>query len=62
MTTNFKIKQIRVYGFVEFQDKWISFDNVIPILNEEPFESIYEAFKQLNISHYLITYEEINNE
>ena len=59
---NFKLKKIRFYGFVEFQNNWIPFDNMIPTLKEEPFEDIHEAFKQLNINHYLITYEEIKDE
>ena len=59
---NFKMKQIRFHGFVEFQNKWIPFDNTIPSFNEEPFENIHEAFKQLNINHYLIAYEELKNE
>lgn len=59
---NFKLKKIRFHGFVEFQNNWVPFDNIIPTLKEEPFEDIHEAFKQLNINYYLITYEEIKDE
>ena len=56
------MKKIRFHGFVEFQNKWVPFDNTIPSFSEEPFEDIHEAFKQLNINNYLITYEEIKDE
>ena len=59
---NFKIKKIHFHGFVEFQNNWVPFDNMIPTLKEEPFEDMHETFKQLNINHYLITYEEIKDE
>ena len=57
-----KIKNIRFYGFLKVQDVWASFDKVLPTTNENPFEDIQEILKQLDIEHYLITYEEIKND
>ena len=56
-----EIKNVRFYGFVEVQGVWASFDKVIPTMNENPFEDIQEALRQLDIEHYLVTYEEIKN-
>ena len=56
-----KIKNIRYHGFINVEGVWYPFDKVISTTNEEPFEDIREALKQLNIEHYLITYEEIKN-
>lgn len=56
-----KIKNIRYYGFIEIEGAWASFDKVIPTISEEPFEDIQQILKQLNIEHYLVTYEEIKN-
>lgn len=56
-----EIKNIRFYGFLEVQGAWASFDKVIPTMNENPFEDIQEALRQLDIEHYLVTYEEIKN-
>ncbi len=57
-----KIKNIRYHGFINVEDVWYPFDEIIPTTNEDPFEDIREALKQLNIEHYLVTYEELKNE
>ena len=56
-----KIKNIRFYGFLKVQGVWVQLDKVIPTMNENPFEDIQEALRQLDIEHYLVTYEEIKN-
>lgn len=56
-----KIKNVHFYGFLEVRGVWASFDKVLPTTNENPFEDIQEILKQLDIEHYLITYEEIKN-
>ena len=56
-----KVRNIRYHGFIEIEDTWVPFDKVIPTTNEEPLEDIQEALKQLDIKHYLVTYEEIKN-
>lgn len=56
-----EIKNIRFYGFLEVQGIWASFDKVLPTTSENPFEDIQEVLKQLDIEHYLVTYEEIKN-
>ena len=56
-----KIKNVRFYGFLKVQDVWTLFNKVLPTINENPFEDVQEALKQLGIEHYLITYEEIEN-
>ena len=56
-----EIKNIRFYGFLEVQGIWASFDKVLPTTNENLFEDIQEILKQLDIEHYLVTYEEIKN-
>jgi len=56
-----KIKNVRFYGFLEVQGVWTPFNKVLPTINENPFEDAQEALRQLDIEHYLITYEEIEN-
>ena len=57
-----EIKNIRFCGFLEVQGVWASFNKVLPTMNENPFEDIQEALRQLDIEHYLVTYEELKNE
>lgn len=56
-----EIKNVRFYGFLKVQGVWVQFDKVIPTMNENPFEDIQEALRQLDIEHYLVAYEEIKN-
>ena len=55
------MNKIRIFGFIEILNEFRAIDQIVPGSND-PFMDIEEAFKEMGINHYLITYEEIKDE